>query len=281
MAETVQKIKETLIKASTVFSEDKKVVLQSALEREMNPTARWVLEMTLQNAQAAEKNRRPLCDDTGIPHIIIEIGGKQGVCTNLLKDIRIGIAEGMRELPCRPMAVRGNEIERLEQSQGLHEDPSALELAPIRIKMVEEDILRLHVLMQGGGPEIRGKTYRVFHKHSIKAIMDEVIGWASDGAALLGCTPCTPAIGIGRTHFESNALMLEAMTFGKFDIQSTIEKEFTDRLNAVGSGPLGLGGTTTALATFLRVGPQRASGVRIVSLRLCCSVEPRVASVDL
>ena len=75
--------------------------------------------------------------------------------------------------------------------------------------------------------------------------------------------------------------ILEAMAMGRFDVQSSIEQEITKRLNASNVGPLGLGGGTTAFATFLRVGPQRASGVRIVCLRLCCCVEPRVASVLL
>ena len=90
-----------------------------------------------------------------------------------------------------------------------------------------------------------------------------------------------PAIGIGRTHFEAASLMLEAMIHGNFGIQNSIEREITNRINESNVGPLGLKGNTTALASFLRVGPQRASGVRIVCLRLCCCVEPRVANVLL
>ena len=59
------------------------------------------------------------------------------------------------------------------------------------------------------------------------------------------------------------------------------KRMITNRINKCNIGPLGLKGKTTALASFLRVGPQRASGVRIVCLRLCCCVEPRVASVLL
>jgi len=169
----------------------------------------------------------------------------------------------------------------LEQCAGLYENSDALDPAPLLIKNVKEDIIRLHILMQGGGPEIRGKTFRVFHKHSISEIIGEIIKWSREGAALLGCTPCSPAIGIGRTHYEATTLMLEAMAFGRFDVQSKIEQEITAGINENSEGPMGVGGSTTALATFLRVGPQRASGVRIVSLRLCCCVEPRVASTEL
>lgn len=135
--------------------------------------------------------------------------------------------------------------------------------------------------MQGGGPEIRGKTYRIFHRHKVSAVTDEIIEWAVEGANKLGCSPVTLAIGIGRSHFEASSLMLEAMVFGRYDIQSEMEKEITERVNQSNIGPLGLGGQTTALGTFLKIGPQRASGVRIVSLRPCCGIEPRKACVDL
>lgn len=279
--DVVTKVKEAVIRASTVFSEDKKAVCRKALEAEENPNARWMLETILENAEVAERILRPTCDDTGIPQILLDVGGNQSVSAEMLTAIQQGVVEGMRALPCRPMAVKGDDIQRLEQSAGLDQDPGALALAPIRIKTVDEDVVRLHILLQGGGPEIRGKTYRVFHKHSLSVIIDEIVSWASEAAGLLGCTPCTPAIGIGRTHFEAASLMLEAMAYARFDVQDEIEQEITHRLNESNVGPLGLGGGTTALASFLKVGPQRASGVRIVCLRLCCCVEPRVASVVL
>ncbi|MBN1225801.1 MAG: fumarate hydratase [Deltaproteobacteria bacterium] len=281
MKETESKVKEALFRASTVFSEDKKAVLCKAIETESNPNARWVLEIILENAETAERTLRPTCDDTGIPHVFLEVGGKRAVSVEMLRAIQRGIIEGLRGLPCRSMAVKGDDVQRLEQSAGLDHDPGALALAPVRIKVVDEDVIRLHVLMQGGGPEIRGKTYRIFHQHKLSVIVDEIVQWATESARLLGCTPCTPAIGIGRTHFEAASLMLDAMAYGRFDVQNAIEQEITARVNQSNVGPLGLKGNTTALAAFLRVGPQRASGVRIVCLRLCCCVEPRAASAVL
>ena len=76
-------------------------------------------------------------------------------------------------------------------------------------------------------------------------------------------------------------MMLQALVDGTYDRQSELEKEISQRVNAAGVGALGLGGDTTVLATFLKVGPQRASGVRIVCLRPCCCFEPRIASVEL
>ncbi|WP_372995817.1 fumarate hydratase [Lutispora sp.] len=275
------KVKNTLIQAATCFRKDQKEAYNNAINKETNPRAKWVMENLLENAIAAELNKRPLCDDTGIPHLFLEIGKNKQVDGELLESIYKGVAEGLRELPGRPMAIKGDTVQRLDQSGGLDTDPGALMPAPIVIKPIVEEELRLHILMQGGGPEIRGKTYRVFHQHKLSVIIDEIVSWALQEAGKLGCTPCVPAIGIGRSHFEAASLMIEAMVHGDFSKQSELEREITLRVNESNVGPLGLGGQTTALATFLRVGPQRASGVRIVCLRLCCCMEPRVASVSL
>jgi len=277
----VDKVKECLIKAASTFSDDKKEVYRQAIERETVKTAKWVLETTLNNAMVAEQNRSPLCDDSGIPHLFLEIGPNQSVDGELFSFIKQGVAEGLRELPGRPMAIKGDDTQRIDQSGGLDFDPGALLSAPILLKPTEEDVLRLHMLMHGGGPEIRAKTFRIFHRHKVSVVTEEIIEWAVEASGKLGCSPVTLAIGIGRSHFEATSLMLEAMAFGNYTIQNEIEKEITNRLNKSNIGPLGLGGDTTALGTFLKVGPQRASGVRIVSMRPCCGIEPRKASVEL
>jgi fumarate hydratase subunit alpha len=88
-------------------------------------------------------------------------------------------------------------------------------------------------------------------------------------------------MGIGRTQAEAAAMMLDAMAKGNLNRQSAWEHHVTDRINQTMVGSLGLGGSTTALGTFIKIGPARASGVRIVSIRPCCCVEPRRASVRL
>lgn len=279
--EVIAKVKECLITASTTFSDDKKKIFSKVIERETVPAAKWALEIILENALVAEQNKSPLCDDTGIPHLFLEAGPDQSVSGQLINFIHEGIREGLRSLPGRPMAVNGDDLQRIDQSGGLNNDPGALISSPIIIKPVNEDVIRLHILMHGGGPEIRAKTFRVFHKHKVSVVTDEIIDWAVEGAGLLGCSPVTLAIGIGRSHFEASSLMTEAMVYGNYDTQNEIEKEITARVNQSKKGPLGLGGQTTALAAFLKIGPQRASGVRIVSVRPCCCFEPRKASVVL
>ena len=68
---------------------------------------------------------------------------------------------------------------------------------------------------------------------------------------------------------------------GNYNEQTEFEKNITDKVNESNVGALGLGGKTSVLATFAKIGPQRASGVRIVALRPCCCIEPRRASVEL
>jgi len=277
----VNKVKNTVVAAGSTFRQDKINAYKRAIEKETSSRAKWALEMILENALVAEQNKSPLCDDTGIPHIFIEIGGNKTLSAELLDDIYEGIAQGLEALPGRPMAIKGSDDQRIDQSGGLDYTSSAVLPAPLLIKKVEEDVLRLHVIMQGGGPAIRGKTYRVFHKHSTEVVKDEIVAWATEAVAQLGCSPCTLAIGIGRSQYEATALMMEAQVYGDFDKQSDFEQEITDRVNESGTGAMGLKGDVSVLGTFVKVGPQRASGVRIVCLRPCCCFEPRIASVEL
>ena len=276
----VKKVSETLVTAGSTFSDDKVRAYERAIEKEKNPQSRWVLEQILENAHVAKINRGPLCDDTGIPHLYLEVGKNQMISGEMLEAIHEGVAKGLRTLPGRPMAIKGNDVERLDQSGGLDEDSGALAAAPIQIRNTDEEGIRLYVLMEGGGPAIRGKDYRVFHKHSIDVVVEEIVSWAKEAVAQLGCSPCTLAIGIGRSHYEAAAMMMEAQVHGNYDVQSELEQRITDEVNVARIGALGLGGDVSVIGTFLKVGPQRASGVRIVCLRPCCCFEPRMAYTD-
>lgn len=277
----IKKVSETLVNAGSTFSDDKKNIYAKAISKEVNKHAKWVLENILENANVAEKNKSPLCDDTGIPHLVIELGPEKSIDFKLIQLIKEGVADGLIRLPGRPMAIKGNDIERLNQSGGLSVSGSDVLPAPILLRETPEDVLRLHIAMMGGGPAIRGKTYRIFHKHDENVIINEIISWSKDAIKQLGCTPCTLAIGIGRSQFEANALMLEALIDGNYEKQRHIETVITEGVNESCVGPLGLGGSMSVMGTFLKVGEQRASGVRVVCLSPCCCFEPRVASVEL
>ena len=277
----VSLVSETLVNAGSTFREDKKEAYRQAIKKEDNENARWVMETILENADAAEKNKSPLCDDTGIPHLVLEVGEDAAVSGRMLDAIKEGVAQGLRKLPGRPMGIMGDDSHRIDQSGGLDPDSAGVEPAPVLIRRCKENVIRLHIMMFGGGPAIRAKTYRVFHKHDTQVVLDEIVKWAAEGVSQLGCSPCTLAVGIGRSHFEAASMMLQAQADGRYDVQSEMEKQITDRVNAADIGPLGLHGKTSVLATFMKVGPQRASGVRIVCVRPTCCFEPRIATVEL
>ncbi len=281
MSNIIKKVADCLVRAGSTFREDQKEAYRKAIAAERLESACWVMRQVLDNALVAEKRRSPLCDDTGIPHLFLEVGKNKAVTGELLEQIKKGVAMGLRQLPGRPMAIKGDDYARIDQSGGLNEDSGALAPSPILIKPVNEDVIRLTVLMLGGGPAIRGITQRAFHKHSVDVVINEIVNRAIPAVSQLGCSPCTLAIGIGRSQFEATSLMMEAMAKGDFGVQSDFEKRITDMVNKSEIGPLGLGGKHSVLATFAKIGPQRASGVRIVALRPCCCFEPRLASVEL
>lgn len=280
-SDIVALVRDTLVEAGSTFRDDKKDAYRRAIDKEQNEKAKWMLQTILDNAEAAEKNQSPLCDDTGIPHLVLEVGEDCAVTGRMLDEIRQGVAEGLRKLPGRPMGIMGDDSHRIDQSGGLDPDSAGVEPAPILIRRCDENVIRLHIMMFGGGPAIRAKTYRVFHKHNTQIVLDEIVNWAKEGVAQLGCSPCTLAVGIGRSHFEATAMMLQAQADGRYDVQSEMEQEITRRVNEANIGSLGLGGNTSVIATFMKVGPQRASGVRIVCVRPTCCFEPRIATVEL
>lgn len=280
-AQIIEAVKNTLVAAGSTFKDDKKNAYCRAIATESNPKAKWVLETILQNAEAAQEQRSPLCDDSGIPHLLLEVGPNQAVTGRMLAAIKEGVDQGLRALPGRPMGIMGDDSHRIDQSGGLNPDSAGVEPSPILIRQTDEDVIRLHIMMFGGGPAIRAKTYRVFHKHNTQVVLDEIVDWAKEAVGLLGCSPCTLAVGVGRSHFEASSLMLQALADGTYDRQSEMEAEITRRVNESNIGPLGLHGDTSVLATFMKVGPQRASGVRIVCLRPCCCFEPRIWSATL
>ena len=276
-----EKVADCLVRAGSTFREDQKEAYRKAIADEANAQSCWVMQQVLDNAIVAEERRSPLCDDTGIPHLFLEVGKNRSVSGEMMQEIMEGVEMGLRQLPGRPMAIMGDDNARIDQSGGLNPDSGALKPSPILIKPIDEDVIRMTVLMLGGGPAIRGITQRIFHKHNVDVVIDEIVNRAKEGVSKLGCSPCVLAVGIGRSQFEATSLMMEAMVYGDFSKQTKFEKKITEKVNEANIGPLGLGGKHSVLATFAKVGPQRASGVRIVALRPCCCFEPRRASVEL
>ena len=92
----VELVRDTLVNAGSTFKQDKKDAYARAIASETNEKAKWVLQTILDNADAAENHKSPLCDDTGIPHVVLEIGPNAAVTGNMLDAIKKGIEDVLR-----------------------------------------------------------------------------------------------------------------------------------------------------------------------------------------
>ena len=90
--EIVALVRDTLVEAGSTFRVDKKEAYRRVIESERSEKAKWVLNTILENAEAAERNHSPLCDDTGIPHLVLEVGEDCAVTGKMLDAIREGVA---------------------------------------------------------------------------------------------------------------------------------------------------------------------------------------------
>ena len=278
--EVVGGLARAVVTASISFTADMVAEYGHAIEREESETASWVCEMLLANAKVAEDKSYALCDDTGTPHVFVEIGERCVLPAGWMRWILEGIKQGMASVPTRPMAVRGDAGQRVGQELGLYDEPEKLVPGSFLVDTIPGERVRVTVLMLGGGPELRAKTYRIFHHRSLESLLNEVAEWGAEMMPKLGCTPATLAVGIGRTHFEASSLVLKAMKEGSLPVQTRWESLLTQLINETGVGPLGVGGSTTILGSFIQIGHQRASGFRVVSVRPCCCMEPRKATIE-
>lgn len=278
--QVINDVARLVVEASSTWREDQAACWKRARAAERDARACWIMDQYMKNTETAARNHSPLCDDTGTPHPFLEIGDEAVLPTGFLSAMEEGIRRGLNDLPARPMGVQGNDCERISQSKGLFDEPGMLAMAPAQIRRMEGTKIRLTVLMLGGGPELRSKTGPVYHMHSTEHIMEEMIKMAVPQVAALGCQPCTLSYGLGRSAAEASSLSLEAMKDGRYDVQSDMEKKVTDGVNAAGIGPLGLGGATSVMATFIKVGNMRASGFRVISMRPNCAVEIRKATCE-
>lgn len=122
MSEQIREmVKNAVVEASTTFKEDQIAAYEFAINKEENDNSRWVLELLLENAHLAKNNQVPLCDDTGIPHILVEVGPNTSMPEDFFDNLEMGVADGLRNLPGRSMAVLGDDIQRIEQNNGLSE----------------------------------------------------------------------------------------------------------------------------------------------------------------
>ena len=137
MSIIVEKVADCLVRAGSTFREDQKEAYRKAIAKESNAQSCWVMQQVLDNAIVAEERRSPLCDDTGIPHLFLEVGKNRSVSGEMMQEIMEGVELGLRQLPGRPMAIMGDDNARIDQSGGLNPDSGALKPSPILIKPID------------------------------------------------------------------------------------------------------------------------------------------------
>ncbi|MBR1630742.1 MAG: fumarate hydratase, partial [Paludibacteraceae bacterium] len=116
MDKVTEKVSQCLVEAGSTFREDQKAAYRRAISAETHAGSCWVMQQVLDNALVAEQQHSPLCDDTGIPHLFLEVGPHRQVSGELIDRIHEGIADGLRRLPGRPMAIMGDDMQRIDQS---------------------------------------------------------------------------------------------------------------------------------------------------------------------
>lgn len=268
IAETVESL---CIAAGHELPEDVLAALEEARQKESDPTAAGVLKQLVENARIARQERIPLCQDTGLAVVFVEqgaevcvkSGGTSGHAT-LLEAIDAGVAAGYEEGYLRKSVVG----EPLHRRRNTGTNTPAI----IHHTTVPGDKLKLTVMAKGGGCENKSQ-FRMFRPTAERG---EVIDWVIEVVKEAGADACPPfivGVGIGG-DFETScllskkALLRNLRTENSDEFYAGLERELLSRVNALGLGPQGLGGRTTALAVLVEAG-----ACHIASLPVAVNIE--------
>lgn len=265
--EVTQNIKEMCIEANHFLSEDMKCAMLSAVETEEAPLGKQILEQLQENMQIAGEDMIPICQDTGMAVIFMEVG--QDVHFeggNLDEAIHEGVRQGYVEGFLRKSVVK----DPIYRENTKDNTP-----AVIHYEIVPGDKVRITVAPKGFGSENMSRVFMLKPADGIEGIKNAVLTAVRD-AGPNACPPMVVGVGIGGT-FEKCALMAKRALTRPVNEHSEIpyvcelEKELLEKINCSGIGPGGLGGTTTALAVNINTYPTHIAGLP-VAINICCHV---------
>jgi fumarate hydratase subunit alpha len=243
-------VKDLSIRANTELGQDVLNAFQQALEKEESPTGRDILKHLLVNAQIARDEKIPMCQDTGLAVVFVELGQEVHIAGGSLKDaieegVRQGYQEGyLRKSACHPFT-----------RQNTGDNTPAI----IHVELVPGDGFKLILAPKGGGSENMSRVMMLTPAVGIQGIKDYVIQRVKE----MGSNPCPPTIigvGIGGT-FEMAALLAKKALLRELGSENgdpelaALEKDWLEEINRLGIGPQGLGGRTTSLAVHIRMMP--------------------------
>jgi len=291
IAETVESL---CISAGYELPEDVLAALEEAARKESNPGAVKILEQLIENARIAAEEKIPLCQDTGLAVVFVEQGSEVAVNSptddtqaTLFDAINAGVAAGFQKGHLRKSVV-GDPLRRKDtrlkskdsrlktKDSGLWSGVRGLESyntpAIIHHVIVPGDKLKLTVMTKGGGCENKSQ-FRMFRPTAEKK---EIIDWIAEAVGSAGADACPPfvvGVGIGG-DFELSCLLSKKALCRNLDqkngdeFYAELEVDLLSRINALGLGPQGLGGDTTALAVLVET-----AACHIASLPVAVNIE--------
>lgn len=267
VAEVTQNIKEMCIEANHFLTEDMDEAMSRAVQKEKAPLGKQILCQLRDNLKIAGEDMIPICQDTGMAVIFMEIGQDVHITGGSLEDaINEGVRQGYVEGYLRKSVVR---------DPLLRENTKDNTPAVIHYEMVDGDSIKITVAPKGFGSENMSRVFMLKPADGIEGVKNAILTAVSD-AGPNACPPMVVGVGIGGT-FEKCALLAKKALTRPVDIRSDIpyvkelEEEMLERINRTGIGPGGLGGTTTALAVNINTYPTHIAGLP-VAVNICCHV---------
>ena len=264
-------IKEMCIQANHFLSEDMDIAMKNAVETEKAPLGKQILTQLQENLKIAGEDMIPICQDTGMAVVFIEVGQEVHFEGGSLTDaINEGVRQGYVEGYLRKSVV-GDPI--------IRENTKDNTPAVIHYNIVPGDKVKIKVAPKGFGSENMSRVFMLKPADGIEGVKNAILTAVQD-AGPNACPPMVVGVGIGGT-FEKCALMAkEALTreVGTHsDIQwvKDLEEEMLETINKLGIGPGGLGGTTTALAVNVNTYPTHIAGLP-VGINICCHVNRHI-----
>lgn len=267
VSEITKNIKEMCIEANHFLTKDMDKALKDACSCEKSPLGKQVLNQLQDNLQIAGEDMIPICQDTGMAVIFMEIGQEVHFEGGNLEDaINEGVRQGYVEGFLRKSVV-GDPL--------LRENTKDNTPAVIHYEMTSGDKVKITVAPKGFGSENMSRVFMLKPADGMEGVKNAIITAVKE-AGPNACPPMVVGVGIGGT-FEKCALMAKKALTRSVDQRSDIpyiaemEKELLLQINKSGIGPGGLGGTTTALAVNINTYPTHIAGLP-VAINICCHV---------
>ena len=269
--EISKNIKEMCIEANHFLSKDMDIAMKNAVSTEKSPLGKKILSQLQDNLKIAGKDMIPICQDTGMAVVFLEIGQDVHFEGGNLEDavnegIRLGYVDGyLRKSIVKDPILREN---TKDNTPGI-----------IHYKIVQGDQVKIKVAPKGFGSENMSRVFMLKPADGIEGVKEAVLTAVKD-AGPNACPPMVVGVGIGGT-FEKCALMAkEALTrevgsHSDIPYVKELEEELLERINKIGIGPGGLGGSTTALAVNVNTYPTHIAGLP-VAVNICCHVNRHV-----